>query len=263
MDGLYTSLSGAMTLEQRLQAVTHDLANLNTPGHKRTRLVAAADYPTILAGLIHQSDPRGLDTEAPSAVPLGDQIYTRIAEAQIDFSQGGLRATGLATDLALDGPGFFVVDVDGRELFTRAGNFELNALGQIVLRAGDRWAPVLSEAGVPITAASADFDVLSDGTVQDRAGNVLGTLRVVDFADPQRLERVGFTLFADPSGQAGLRQVPAGERRVRQGMLELSNADPVQSLVAMIEIERTYQAVAKAMSTLDEATGRRIGVAMR
>jgi flagellar basal-body rod protein FlgF len=262
MDGLYTGLSGAMVLEQRLDIVAHDLANLNTPGHKRTQLVADSEYPVILASLIHMSDPVEFSTTDPSGVPYGDQILASVAETRIDFSQGMLRQTGSPTDLAIDGPGFFVVNVDGEQMYSRAGAFELDADGQLVARVGDRLIPVQGDGG-PIVPGSMDFSVSRDGSVLDAQGNPLGTMRLVDFADPQRLERAGFTLFRDASGEAGLREVPPAERTIRQGMIEMSNADPVSSLVAMIEIQRAHQAVSKAMQTADETTSRRISEVMQ
>lgn len=257
MDGLYSSLSGAMNLETRLRVVAHDLANINTPGHKRTRMTEASEYPVVLSDLIHRSDPREFDTAAPEAASEGDLIYNRPLSSAVDFSQGALRLTGAATDFALDGPGFFAVEVDGVERYTRAGAFELDARGQLSMRVDGRFVPVLGDTG-PVTVTSAQFTVGSDGTVHGADGAVVGRLRTVQADQPQRLERIGSTLFADAAGQAGVRPSLQGETLIRQGALEQSNGDPVSSLVEMIEIQRAYQAVSKAMTTADEATGRRI-----
>jgi flagellar basal-body rod protein FlgG len=262
MDGLYQALSGAMALEQRLQVSANDLANLNTTGYKRTRLTTGSEYPTIQADLIHTSDPSGLDTAAPDSVPSGERIFTGISEQQIDWAQGQLRMTGSPTDLAFDGRGFFPVDVNGEELYTRAGAFELSSEGTLVMRAGDQWAPVLTEAG-PVTLPSIDFSVASDGTIRDADGTTLGRLRVVDFADPQALEMRGFTLFANREDAAGITELPAEDRSVVQGGLEQANSNPITSLVEMIELQRTYQALAEAMRTIDQATDRRISSAMQ
>jgi flagellar basal-body rod protein FlgG len=257
MEGLYISLSGALVEEQRLQIIANDLANLNTPGHKRQRLSIVSEYPLIQAATIQSSDPDGLATEPVSTAPMGDQIFARVDRSEIDFSQGALRTTGLSTDLALEGSGFFVVDVNGEDHITRAGAFTLDTTGTLVMRVGDEMAPVLGDAG-PIVVDSPDFQVFADGSVQSRDGSTIATLRVVDFDDPQLLARRGNSLFSDTEGQAGIFDVPPAERTVRQGSLELSNADAVPSLVAMIEIQRAFQAMTKAMATIDEAFSRRL-----
>jgi flagellar basal-body rod protein FlgF len=261
MGSLYTGLSGAMVLEQRLQAISNDLANLNTPAHKRQRLAVASDFPAFNPFIIQASDPDGLEI-APPAASQGDMIMAHIDRAEIDFSQGALRTTGQTTDLALEGPGFFVVQVDGEEMYTRAGAFELDTAGALVARVNGETAPVLGESG-PINIGTLRFEVFTDGTVQTSDGAVLGTVRVVDFDDPQQLERAGNSLYRNADGTAGLTEVATNERAVKQGALELSNADPIRSLVAMIEVQRAYEAVAKAMSTIDETTGRRISLATR
>jgi flagellar basal-body rod protein FlgG len=251
-----------MALEQRLQVSAHDLANLNTTGHKRSRLATGSHYPTIQADLIHSSDPTSFNTDPPNAIPSGEQILTNIALQEIDWSQGQLRMTGAPTDLAFDGPGFFAVDVNGEELYTRAGAFELDSSGTLVTRAGDRWAPVLTESG-PVTLPSLDFSVSSDGTIRDADGAVLGRLRAVDFGNPQALEATGSALFANRENAAGIAEIPAEDRHFVQGSLELANSNPITSLVEMIELQRTYQAIAEAMKTIDQATDRRISAAMQ
>ncbi len=258
MEGLSASLN---SLEQRLDLVANDLANVNTPGHKRTRAITEAVYPSVQADFTFDSVPVEFASNTPVS-SLRDQVSTRLAETRTDFTQGQLRQTNAATDMALDGAGFFVVDVNGEEQYTRAGQFELDADGMLVMHAGANLAPVQGTGG-PISIGDPNFTVSRDGTVSDSGGNALGTLRVVDFETPERLEHSGSTLFRDAQSLAGLTEMTPEERNVRQGMLELSNADPMQSLVDMIEIQRAHQAVAKAMQSVDEATGKRISLVMR
>jgi len=260
MEGLFTGLSGAMNLERRLQIATHDLANLNTPGHKRTRLAEQSEFPRVDEGLIHRSDPRGLDTARPEIAGAGVQIFNQEPSALIDFSQGQLRVTGHPLNLALEGEGFFVVEVEGAEMYTRNGAFELDANGVLSMRVGaERW-PVLGEGG-PLTLDDSDVRITQDGTVTSQEGTELGRIRVATFSEPQRLERIGFSLWNDPGGSAQIAGANPTDVTVHQHSLEMSNTNPVLGLVEMIEIQRANQAIAKVMSSIEEAVGRRISEA--
>ncbi|MBN1477954.1 flagellar basal-body rod protein FlgF [Candidatus Sumerlaeota bacterium] len=251
MDGIYHSLSGAITLEQRLQIVANDLANLNTAGHKRTRIAAGSTYPN------------GGEVAATSETEqFGDEIFSQVVTQQIDFSQGQLRMTGSPTDIALEGSGFLTVDVDGETFYTRAGQFELDAAGRLVTRVEERWAPVLGSGGQPLTVGSQEIRISESGEITAEDGSVAGTLGVVDFANPQLLVRAGSALYRNPTDAAGLIDGRSDATRVRQGALEMSNADPISCLVEMIEIQRAHQAIAKAMMTVDEATSRRTSLTM-
>lgn len=261
MDHLSTILSGAMAQEQRMQNLAHDLANVNTPGHKQQRLLVHSAYPEIQVEVIQRSDPSSLLIPPPSDEIYGDRILAQVTDSEIDFSQGSLRTTGITTDIGIDGPGFFAVESDGEEFYTRAGAFELDSEGRLVTRVSNGWAPVLGENG-PIQLSSANFDVLRDGTVQ-QDGQEIARLRVVNFADPQALTRVGFTIYRNAGNVAALQDINPEQTTIRQGTLEMSNAEPISSLVQMIEIQRAHQAMAKAMTTIDEMLGQRIDAAMR
>jgi flagellar basal body rod protein FlgG len=251
MEGIYHSLSGAITLEQRLQIVANDLANLNTTGHKRTRIASGSTYPNP-----------GEVADTSETVPFGDQIFSQIITQQIDFSQGQLRMTGNPTDAALEGSGFFSVEVDGETFYTRAGQLELDGTGRLVTRVEDRWAPVLGSSGQPLTVGSSEIRISESGEIETADGAAVGTLGVVDFANPQRLVRMGSTLYTNPADAAGVIDERPAATRVRQGALEMSNADPISCLVEMIEIQRAHQAVANAMTTADEASSRRTGLTL-
>jgi flagellar basal-body rod protein FlgF len=251
MDGIYHSLSGAITLEQRLQIVANDLANLNTAGHKRTRIATGSTLPNA-----------GEAAATSETEQFGDEIFSQVVTQQIDFSQGQLRMTGSPTDIALEGSGFLSVDVDGEIFYTRAGQFELDQTGRLVTRVEDGWGQVLGSSGQPLTVGSHEIRISESGEITGEDGAIVGTLGVVDFREPQLLVRMGSTLYSNPEDTAGLSDGRPEATRVRQGALEMSNADPISCLVEMIEIQRTHQAIAKAMSTVDEATSRRTGLTM-
>lgn len=200
----------------RWQEVTaNNLANTNTDAFKADRLAAVRS-----AGEQH-------------ATPL----------ERTDLQQGAFHDTGRPLDVALDGPGFFVVHTARGDRLTRGGSLKLDSNGQLVDSHGD---PILGDDG-PLTLTGAAVEVRSDGSVLVD-GTAAGQLRVVTVADPQTLLKEGFGRFV-PKGP--VEDVAEGATRVRQGAIEEPNMDPLLSMVDMITIQRAYAANVDALKAMD------------
>lgn len=213
------------TLERRFEVVADNLANVETPGHKR--LIAVPD------GSSAETD------DAEAGASLGAQL-TR------DFTQGDLVESGDPTDLALSGEGFFAIAVDSQVRFVRSVRLLQSPDGTLVDGKG---MPLLGESGpVKVPAEAALVSVQPDGTVvADR--EPIGRLRVVTFVDPTQLQSEGGGRFVAPGG---IELVAAQGTLVQQGYRERSNTDPVRELVEMIVVQRQYEAAQRALATESE-----------
>ncbi|MDX1548129.1 MAG: flagellar basal-body rod protein FlgF [Rhodothermales bacterium] len=222
---LQNSLASMREMMRRQEQVANNLANVNTVGYKRDR--------TFTEALDERLDADGLPHS------------TRVAAQWADFAQGALDATGNPLDAALEGEGFFVLrdEASGAVRFSRAGRFTRDDQGTLRTPAGYL---VEGEAG-PITLPPGPVEIDADGTV--RAGGVrAGRLRVVTFGDPAVLTRIDDAAFAAPEELA----VEAEAPRVRQGMLEGSNVEPMAEMADMIGFFRQFEAQQKMLRSTDE-----------
>lgn len=202
---------------QQLGTISHNVANLNTPGYR-----AARSAPSFDAAL--------------AATP-----------TRIDQRDGSLIQTGRPLDLALQGEGFFAVERDGQRLLTRAGAFGLDAEGALVNAVGDR---VLGESGPLLfadPAQAAGLRFAADGEIFGADGRSLGRLDLVAAADASALRPVGEGAYAY-DGAAG-----AWGGRLLQGALESANVDPAQETIRLIETTRHAESVQRAISIYDKA----------
>jgi len=209
--------------EGRLNVLASNLANIGTTGFKRE--LATAHEQQLLRRL--------------------GPVSGVVNRSEVDFGQGTLQRTGRPLDLALNGDGFFVVEGPRGELFTREGAFHTTQDGVLVMSDGlpvawEEQRGAIDTTGLPV--------------VVDHEGNVrqgqftIGRLRIVDFDDRSGLQRRADSYWEAP---ATLRQVTP-TAVVHQGALEGSNANPMEELIAMITLQRSYEATSSAFSGLAE-----------
>ncbi len=230
--GMYAAVSGDMALMQRMDVITNNLANINTVGFKKDRMT----FSTMLDSVKNPTRSVGTLTSAPV---LND------FNVETDFSAGALKNTGNPLDLALDGKGFFVVDTPQGKAYTRQGNFHLDAGGRVITADG---FAVQGNSG-PITIKGGNVMINEKGEVSVD-GQQVATLKVVDFPQPYRLEKIGGAMFV-PAGQNMVEQ-PATGTLVRQETLEDSNVQPLLEMASLIESTRFYESSVKTIQSFDE-----------
>lgn len=241
---IYLAAAGALACEKRLQLISNNLANADTVGFKMDRGYMKQIDPAELPSLSAQS-PEDLATSRAHLFWNNFSMYT-------DYSNGALKQTGNAFDLALVGNGFFCVQTPDGVHYTRKGDFTLNSEG--VLVTGNGW-PVMGEGG-EITVKGSANPHRSAKFVVDEQGNVavdgkqVGSLRIVDFEQTNLLSKAGDTLFKPPA--AGLPETKAENVQVSQGYIELSNVDSVKMMTEMIEVLRGYESYQKIIQSADE-----------
>jgi flagellar basal-body rod protein FlgF len=249
MKEVYQVLSGMIGQEERVAQIANNLANLNTLGFKKQGLAFQDCLKTAVKAVSLSSGEGAMSASAKSA----QMAWPTVGSAFVDYTMGPLQTTGRTLDMAIEGEGFFqVASQKGETFYTRAGNFTLDATGQLATANGDA---VLDDVGRPIrlNPQGGAPQVSDDGTIR-QGGAVVGRVGIVRFQDPQRLVRQGGSLLQAPAGVAA---EPVKVPRVRSGMLEGSNVDAIREMVDMIETQRAYDLNQKVMQTRSRASGSR------
>lgn len=235
---LQVARSGMIAQERRVEITANNLANASTTGFRR--LLLAQRTPETEATPL---DPTG--GPAPTTLPI--EITSRL-----DTTQGPLTATGNPLHLAIQGEGYFVVSTPEGDRFTRDGAFRLDAEGTLSTASGH---PVQGDGG-PLTIPPGEVQMASDGRILV-SGQEVGTLRVVDFADPGALQPAGHGLLVPPRDLAA-QDIEANERRLVVGHLEGSNANPITELVNLITAQRLFESNQRVLTTTDESLRRTV-----
>jgi flagellar basal-body rod protein FlgG len=245
---LYSAATGMQAQQLNLDTISHNLANVNTTGFKRSKI----DFQDLL---YQQSRPAGADTGSGNLVPTGSQVGagSRVVSTAKIFSQGNLNQTDEKLNVAIQGEGFFEVQrPDGTTAFTRDGSFKLSATGQVVTNDG---LPVLSGFQT-IPAGATDITISPSGMVSVRTATSTTNfqLQLSRFANSAGLESAGGNLYLETAASGTPEQgTPGllGYGNLVQGYLEGSNVNVVSEMVNMIVAQRAYEINSKAIQTSD------------
>jgi flagellar basal-body rod protein FlgF len=245
--GLYVSAAGADSQQQRMEVLSHNLANVDTPGFKEEMaILQARDSRAVRDHLV--SPGTGTINDLGGGVSM--------AETVTNFQPGTLKQTGGKWDMAIHGEGFFVVDNGEEQLLTRAGDFHVDLFGRLLTQQGHS---VLSSEGAPIVVnPNLPTRLHKDGWLQHSGGG-----EFMGLAKPQSLgdlARVGENLFRP---LAPLQAVPLDQRRVESGFLEISDVRPARAMLELIETSRAYEANVKMIQHHDQATASLINRILR
>lgn len=236
--GTYSAASGGLVQLRKLEVVNNNLANVNTPGFKRQLIVNnTQSFDQTLARLVENRDPfaRKDQERTPGAVNI--QTVT-------DFTLGPIKDTGNPFDLALrNAKDFFVVNTPDGPQYTRAGNFTLNAEGQLVNPEGF----TVQGDGGEINANGPRVVINPDGSVRVN-GEITGRIQVVRIEDPNALQRIGGSRFALGDGQAAPQNVEAD---IATRALEMSNVSTISSMVDLIGTNRAFEMYVRTTQTID------------
>ncbi len=242
IEGIYTAAASLSTLEKWQASISQNLASSSVAGFKKSNFAVETDEK-----LKSQYQPDGI-----SAARHTGGMPTQ--KTSVNFSPGDIKATGKGTDLAIDGPGFFQVrGADGKNLYTRDGEFHFNSENTLVTKQG---LTVLGDGGeITIDPEKGPLTIARDGTMS-QGNNQLGKFPVYDFNETDGLTRVEGGFF-EPS--AGLEPTPLEKVVVTQGAIEASNVAPMAEMVNMIAVSRAYEAAQRAMTSHDDLISKAIG----
>jgi len=218
----YVALSRQMGLWKQLDTVSNNMANMNTAGYK-SQDIMFKDY--VL--------------QAVGAQGFGQQPvhFAQDFATVKDFSEGAMQHTGNTLDFAISGDGFFTIDTAQGQLYTKKGQFHLDSNRMIVNNEGQ---PVLSESNTPFFIAPGEKDIMvaPSGEISTENG-VIGKLKVVAFADKQKLQKVSDSMFENVAGNT----MSTANVRINQGVVENSNVNGIVEMTRMINLQRNYEMV--------------------
>lgn len=248
---LQVSKTGLAAQDAKMTAISNNLANVSTTGFKKDRVAFQDLFYQIQTQPGAQVDQQNL---SPSGLQLGTGV--RVVGSQKVFTSGDLSTTTNQMDMAINGQGFFQIQLpSGETAYSRDGNFQLDAEGKIVNSSG---LPLLPEITVPSTATA--VTVGTDGTVTatvsgQTSAQTLGQIKLVSFINPTGLEATGGNLYTATASSGDPVEGTAGEDAlgsIKQYALENSNVSVVEEMVDMISTQRAYEMNAKVVSASDE-----------
>ena len=252
MRALNTAATGMQAQQLNVEVIANNIANMNTTGFKRQR----AEFQDLLYQNVERMGVTSSD--AGTIVPTGVQVGVGVKSGSVYrvTEQGSITQTNNPFDMAIQGDGYYIVQMpDGRDAYTRAGNFARSPDGQMVTEDGFIVAPGISipeeAVGVSINREGVVQAIMPDGSdPQD-----VGALELARFVNPAGLEAIGDNLFLETaaSGTANRGQPGGvGYGTVQQGFLETSNVNAVTEISALITAQRAYEMNSKVITTTDE-----------
>lgn len=264
MRALWTAASGMVSQQTNVDVISNNLANVNTTGYKSE----SAQFKTLL----YQTTQAKTTSANGETKPVGAQVGlgTRTASITANFTQGSMTETGLDTDFAIDGKGFFaVMDDNGDTIYTRNGHFSwsLGNNGGVMLCSSEGY-PVLDTTGSPIeldaeySASNITIDTEGNICYPDETGNpqpIGYTIGLVQFSNPAGLSRASDSTYkvTDASGEPlqESENPDLKKSKIRQRYLEASNVQVVDEMVNLIVAQRAYEMNSKAIQAADEMLG--------
>ncbi len=235
--GFYNLSSQMLTQTRNLNVISNNMANISTPGFKSDVLVSGSFQEVLLSRI---------GNKEKSPVPVGSMYWVKSAlESVTDYEDGALKKTGGSFDFGLEGSGFFVIQTENGEVYTRDGSFSLDEDGYLILPSVGRVLGVDGE----IRFDTDEFSVDTTGTIYRlEDGSVIGQLRLEDFADyGQDLIKSGENVY-EAVGAAPL----DSQAVVRWMALEESNVDAAEQMTAMMESQRALQSAAQVLKMYDK-----------
>ncbi len=268
--GLYTSASGMLAQWNDMNVISNNLANVDQTAFKKDTSIFKS-FPEMILRRMNDDGvvkfPLGSYDKAPVVGKLGTGV--EVNDVFTDFTAGlSLKSTSNKTHFALEGRGFFALETNEGEKYTRNGSFTIDNQGYLTTKEGFK---VLGENGY-IRLQNQNMTNDMNNIVVDEMGRVftkdiyepdakyVDTLKIMNFYDERQLEKYGNSYFVETKYSGHPQELNPGDGRpkVIQGFLEGSNVNAIYEMVKMIEVQRTYEANQKALQTHDSLLGRAV-----
>jgi flagellar basal-body rod protein FlgG len=234
LEGLKAAATGMTAQQQRMDALSDDIANVNTTGYKHER-VAFADLVSGAPG-----------PGAAQSVAAGAGVAATVAGRAT--GQGALRVTDQPLDVAIQGEGYLQVKLaDGRTALTRDGSLHVDARGRLTTASGALLQPPVT---LPRGVSAKEVTIGPDGTLNAQ-GKPIGRMALVSVAAPHRLDDAGNGTYTT-NAQSGPPRVAGTDTKLAQGALEASNVDIADAMVDLMDAQRSFQMASQAVRTQDQ-----------
>jgi flagellar hook protein FlgE len=253
---LFTGISGLSAHQQMLDVTANNIDNVNTNGYKASSI----EFEDTLSQTMSGGSPGSATTGGTNPIQIG--LGVQVTGTRMNFTQGSDQATGVKSNMKIDGDGFFAVEKNGQTLYTRNGDFAPDSQGHLVTPDG---AMLLDDKGnpiqLPLSTVDAnnkwvDYNIGADGTISgvDGKGNPLDGSQIKiglqSFSNPDGLQRVGDSEFRQTASSGA--PTASGVGTITTGFLEMSNVDLSKELTNLIIAERGFQANSKVITTSDQ-----------
>jgi flagellar basal-body rod protein FlgG len=254
MDTTYTLLSALKGRQRQMDSVANNLANINTPGYKEDEVLFREYYNEFMGQDLESEQERFAHHEFITPATRGASSFVMPDKVAQKMGLGRLKVTNNPLDLAIVTDGYFEIITDKGLRYTRNGQFIRDSQGFLVTSIGDK---VLGQKG-PIKFSGEKFSVGVDGSimVDDK---IIDVLKIMNVEDPENLQRMGNSYLVPSSTKQKMFRME--EFAVNQGTIESSNVDTVKEMVKMISVNRSYDASARALKTVDELDSQAITIA--
>ena len=264
---LFTGISGLSAHQQMLDVTANNIANVNTTGYKSS----SVEFEDTLSQTISGGGAATATAGGTNPVQIG--LGVQVVGTRMDFTQGSNQATGVKSNMLINGDGFFAVQKNGQTMYTRNGNFAVDDQGHLVTPDGamlmqiDNTAtpPTETPIQLPLTSVDPtnpantwiDYNIGADGTITgvDASGNPVSAVPPIkidleSFSNPDGLERSGNSLYLATAASGPASNTGVGT--LTTGYVEMSNVDLSKELTNLIISERGFQANSKVITTSDE-----------
>lgn len=247
--GIHTAATGMEAMQDNLDTIANNLANVNTTSYKQSR----AEFQDLFYQTVR--DPGGVatpDTQKPTGIQIG--VGVRTGSIHKEFSQGPVKVTNNPLDMAVQGKGFFAVQTADGLAYTRDGSFTRDGQGRVLTKNGHLLVP-----NITVPPGTVNIQIAPNGVVEaiDQQGtkNEIGQLTLVNFLNPAGLKNIGANLYQQSDAAGDALQGNPGEGGlgvIQAGALEGSNVNVVNEMVNMIQAQRAYEMNSKVMSAADQ-----------
>ncbi|MCL2895307.1 flagellar basal-body rod protein FlgG [Brenneria tiliae] len=247
---LWIAKTGLDAQQTNMDVISNNLANVSTNGFKRQRAV----FEDLLYQTVRQP---GAQSSEQTTLPSGLQLGTGVRPVTTErlHSQGNLEQTENSKDVAINGQGFFQIQLpDGTTAYTRDGSFQLDANGQMVTSSGYSVQPAITIPDTALTMTVARDGVVSVTLQGQTAASQVGQLTLSTFINPTGLQSLGENLYQETESSGAPTESTPGQNGaglLYQGYVETSNVNVAEELVDMIQVQRAYEINSKAVSTSD------------
>ncbi|WP_284036433.1 flagellar hook-basal body complex protein [Neobacillus sp. 114] len=248
---LNSGVSGLRSFQTKLDVIGNNIANVNTTGFKKGRVV----FEDLFSQTLRDATPPTAGSGGINPLQVG--LGTKVASVQNLFTPGSPTVTNNPTDMYIDGDGFFVVKKGTEQFLTRAGNFAMDSSNQLVNPDGMILTDITG-AAIQLPAGSVSYTIDANGVVTglDGSGKSLGsqTIALATVANPSGLSKVGGSLYSEStnSGKMDISNLNGpGNQQIITGTLEMSNVDLAEEMTDMIIAQRGFQANSKIITTSD------------
>ncbi|MEK9657192.1 MAG: flagellar basal-body rod protein FlgG [bacterium] len=252
---LHMAKSALYSFQRKMQVITNNISNAQTPGYKERRLEMESLFPLIFERAVTESDEEtGSSKRRKKYIEFGQGV--RFVGITKNFSTGTIEVTNRQMDMAIEGNGMFQFQLpDGSAAYSRAGNFHVDSQGRVLNSSGHPLDPPLTiplEAREIIVNQEGRIFALLDGDTQQQE---IGQMVLAKFMNPEGLKDIGQNLMQETESSGDPQLIIPGEQgmgSIRQRSLEFSNVDIISEMMEMLMCQRSFETVIKAMKASDD-----------